>query len=116
MKKFLVTLVAALVLVTGTSLSAQLTYTQFAVAAGSVILDGSNPTTVATGLREIRACTANIIGADWAVVLGSEPTLLTVVPHADRGELRIYAWDNADPPAASTSVGYFVSYICIGIT
>lgn len=114
MKRFLLALVAALVLVAGTSLSAQLTYTQFAVAAGSVILDGSNPTSVTTGLREIRSCTANLITTDADVA--STPVTITIVPHAVRGRLDIYAWTNANPPAASTSVAYYVSYVCVGIT
>ena len=113
-KSLLLGLCALFVLTASVSVSAQLTYSQFAVAAGNVFLDGSNPTSVTTGLSDIRSCTVNVISSTFTPATGGEPVSITVVPHATRGQLDIYAWDTADPPAASTTTLYNVSYICIG--
>ena len=119
MKRFLIALVAALVLVTGTSLSAQLTYTQYAVASGTVVLDGSNPTSVTTGLRAIRSCAVSLMSPNdsastFGSAVGGEPVTLTIETSQVRGRLDIYAWTVSDPPTASTSTAFFVSYFCLG--
>ena len=117
--RYLLPLIAVLVLVTGVGVSAQLTYSQYAVSSGTVVLDGSNPTSVTTGLKAIRHCNVSLMSpndsaSNFGAAGGGEPVSLTVEFSASRGRLDIYAWDDADPPAASTSTAYFVSYFCVG--
>ena len=119
MKKIPLALCALLVLIVPVSLSAQLTYTQFAIATGTVRLDGTNPTSVTTGLRAIRACTVTVMSpsdsaTSFGNTTGGEPVVLSIETSLSPGRLDIYAWDNADPPAASTSSTYFINYFCVG--
>lgn len=88
----------------------------FAVARGEVLLDGANPTSVATGLATVSAAFACI---KLATTPGDDPVLVTVdyAESVAAGQLDIYAWKNngTDPTlVASTNNTVFVSWIAIG--
>lgn len=82
------------------------------VVAGEVTLDGSNPTTVATGLTTIAGASASI---KKTTSPGDDPVALTV--SYSGGTLSIYAWktDGTDPTlVASTDNATVVSYVAVG--
>lgn len=87
------------------------------VAAGEVTLDGTNPTSVATGLATVVAAVACY---KQATVLGDDPNSVTVdyAGLITAGQLDIYAGKNAtgtDPTQiASTSSTAVVSWVAIG--
>lgn len=106
-----ITLVALLSVV---SVSAQLTGP---VVSGTVVLDGSNPSSVTTGLQTLTSC----------VVTAQIPTnpllrwvIFTVQFTPTSGQLDVYAWaptSSSNPTlVASTNVGDRVTYICTGRT
>lgn len=85
--------------------------------AGSTTLDGSNPTTVATGI------TGGIISCNvtfrTSTALGDDPNSLSVThPDATVGDLNIYVWKNAsgtDPTqVASTDSAMVIDWQCSG--
>lgn len=85
--------------------------------AGSTTLDGSNPTTVATGI------TGGIISCNvsfrTSAALGDDPNSLSVThPDATVGNLNIYAWKNTngtDPTqVASTDSAMIIDWQCSG--
>lgn len=82
------------------------------VVSGEVTLDGSNPTTVATGLTTISGAVAVV---KKATSPADDPVALTV--DYSGGNLSIYAWktDGADPTLiASTNNSAVISYIAVG--
>ena len=85
---------------------------------GEVTLDGSNPTSVATGLTKVIAAAVTL---KTAVAPGDDPSWLTAdyggaVP---AGQLDVHAWKNTggtDPTLiASTNNTAIVSWIAFGI-
>lgn len=84
---------------------------------GEITLDGTNPTSVATGLASIVAATASF---KTATALGDDPNALSVDYGGSvaAGQLDIYAWKNTsgtDPTqVASTNNAIVISYIAIG--
>lgn len=84
------------------------------VARGEVVLDGSNPTTVNTGLTSIAAACASIKGTTPP----DDPLIITV-DYAG-GALNIYAWTptagtpDTFPLVASTNNTAVISWIAVG--
>ena len=83
------------------------------MAAGSVVLDGANPTTAATGLTTVSSCTLTPITSS---ALGDNLTALSYT--ATTPTMNIYAWTNTggtDPTlAASTNSTIAVAWMCQG--
>lgn len=83
------------------------------LAAGSVVLDGANPTTAATGLTTVSSCTLTPI---TATALGDNLTALSYT--ATTPTMNIYAWTNTsgtDPTlVASTNSTIAVAWMCQG--
>ncbi|QEX18503.1 hypothetical protein FRZ44_38100 [Hypericibacter terrae] len=86
----------------------------YKIARGSSALDGSNPTTIATGLATIVAAVATLKGTSAP---GDNTSVLTVNYAGSDGNLDIYAWKNtsgSDPTlVASTGTENF-DWIAIG--
>ena len=84
------------------------------IRAGSTYLDGSNPTSVTTGLSALVACDVNFA---TATAPGDDPNSFTVDIHTS-GTLSIYAWKNTsgtDPTqTASTDATAQIRWWCIG--
>lgn len=83
-------------------------------AAGSITLDGTNPSSATTGLATIVACT---VTDNRATAPGDEVSTFTTGTAATAGQLDVYAWVGSatDPTlAASTDSNDVVDYICIG--
>ena len=86
----------------------------YKLARGTATLDGSNPTTVATGLTTIVAAVACI---KKATAPGDDPVAVTVNYSGSDGNLDIYAWkhDGTDPTlVASTNNSATIDWIAIG--
>ena len=85
------------------------------IRAGSVTLDGSNPTSVTTGLSVILACEVEQMAA---ATPNDDPIGFTLDTHAVAGRLDIYAFANAsgtDPTwVASTQSTVLLRWFCIG--
>ena len=85
------------------------------VDAGTVVLDGSNPTSIATGLSAIIACTVQDV---TSTAPGDDPNSFTVITTGTAGQLDIYAWKNAsgtDPTqVASTDSNNLINFVCVG--
>jgi hypothetical protein len=84
------------------------------MAAGSITLDGSNPSSVTTGLTTIVSCS---VIDKRSVAPGDEVSTFTTITAAVAGRLDVYAWVGSatDPTlAASTDADDVVDYICIG--
>lgn len=83
--------------------------------AGSVTLDGSNPTSVTTGLSVIVNCTVDQMAA---ATPNDDPIGFTLDTHAVAGRLDIYAFANAsatDPTwVASTVSTVLMRWMCVG--
>ncbi len=78
-------------------------------ASGSVTLDGSNPTTVATGLNTIQSATATIKKNSTP---GSDPFVITVNFTGSDGNLDIYAWKTDGTLAILTASTNNATTIC----
>lgn len=85
------------------------------IAAGTVTLDGTNPSSVATGLASITACA---LTNKRSTTPALDPTDFTIATAAVAGRLDIYAWK---PTAAgdvtliaSTDNNDTIDYVCIG--
>lgn len=87
----------------------------YKVARGTATLDGSNPTTVATGLTTIVAA---VVGLKSATAPGDDPSWLSHNYTGSDGNLDIYAWKNTggtDPTlVASTNNSATVDWIAVG--
>jgi hypothetical protein len=87
----------------------------YKIARGTATLDGSNPTTVATGLTTIVTAVASLKSA---TAPGDDPSWLSVNYSGSDGNLDIYAWKNTggtDPTlVASTNNAATVDWIAIG--
>lgn len=87
------------------------------VASGEVTLDGSNPTSVTTGLATITAATVSL---KTASALGDDPNAVSCDygGSVTAGQLDIYAWKNTsgtDPTqVASTNNSIVISWIAFG--
>lgn len=85
----------------------------YKLARGAATLDGSNPTTAATGLTTVVACTVE--GPAAAAVPGDDPQ--GAVGFINTTNLDIYAWgtNGTDPtPVASTNNTAVFYWVCIG--
>lgn len=89
------------------------TSTGVRMSAGSVVLDGANPTTAATGLTTVSVCTLTPISAS---ALGDN--LMALSYTATQPTINIYAWTNTsgtDPTlVASTNSTIAVAWMCQG--
>ena len=89
------------------------TSTGVRLAAGTLTLDGSNPSTAATGLTSISACTLTM---NRSAAPGDEVAVLSYT--ASGGTLSAYAWTNTggtDPTlAASTDNNDVIAWMCQG--
>jgi hypothetical protein len=87
----------------------------YKIARGTATLDGSNPTTVATGLTTIVTAVASLKSA---TAPGDDPSWLSINYSGSDGNLDIYAWKNTggtDPTlVASTNNAATVDWIAIG--
>ena len=84
------------------------------VRAGTVALDGSNPTSVTTGLAALAACSAHTT-TDDAPGLG--PISFTILRTAVAGRLDIYAWSatsTSNPTLIASASLRTVEYMCVG--
>ena len=82
--------------------------------AGTTTLDGSNPTSVTTGLSALTACTVHTT-TDDAPGLG--PISFTILRTATAGRLDIYAWaatSASDPTLIASTSTRLVEYVCVG--
>ena len=81
---------------------------------GTVTLDGSNPTSVTTGLSALSACTVHTT-TDDAPALG--PIAFTILRTAVAGRLDIYAWaatSTSNPSLIASTSTRLVEYLCSG--
>lgn len=88
--------------------------TALKIAAGTITLDGSNPSSATTGLAAITACAVTNKRSDTP---GDDPLIFTMATAAVAGRLDVYAWktDGADPTlVASTDNDDTIDYVCIG--
>jgi hypothetical protein len=89
------------------------TATATRTAAGTVTLDGTNPSTAATGLTSIVACSITDVRSDTP---GADPSQFTYT--ISTGSINVYAWkitavDNGTL-AASTDSNDVIGYVCVG--
>jgi hypothetical protein len=86
------------------------------IAFGTVVLGGSNPTVVVTGLATI---VGGLVVSQQATAPGLDPTTFTCAPDATPGSLDIFAWKPTDVthPAlvASTNNAVTVAWVAWGI-
>lgn len=86
----------------------------YKVARGEGTLDGSNPTTIVTGLATVVSFVATLKGTSAP---GVGTSVLTANPNASAGSFDVYAWkptSNADPTlVASTGTEHFY-WVAIG--
>ena len=85
------------------------------VVGGSVPFDGSNPSSVATGLATLTGCSLTIMRS---AAPGLDPFQLTMLLTATAGQLDVYVWkanSSSDPTlVASTNNSNSASYVCTG--
>lgn len=85
----------------------------YKLARGTITLDGSNPSTAASGLTTIISCTVD--GPAAAAIPGDDP--MGAVPFINSTNLDVYAWktDGTDPtPVASTNNAAVFYWTCVG--
>lgn len=85
----------------------------YKVARGTITLDGTNPSSAATGLASIVSCSVD--GPAAAAIPGDDPVDAT--PFINTTTLDIYAWktDGTDPtPVASTNNTAVFYWVCVG--
>lgn len=85
----------------------------YRLARGTITLDGSNPSSAATGLTTVVAC--NVDGPAAAGVPGDDP--MGASPFINSTSIDIYAWgtNGTDPtPVPSTNNSAVFYWICIG--
>ena len=84
------------------------------VRAGTTALDGSNPTSVTTGLSVLAACNVH---QDTSAAPALGPISFTVLRTAVAGRLDIYAWkatSASDPTLVASTSSDTVDYVCFG--
>ena len=84
------------------------------IRAGTTALDGSNPTSVTTGLSVLASCQVH---QDTSVAPGLGPITFTVIRTATAGQLDIYAWkatSASNPTLVASTSSDTVDYTCIG--
>jgi hypothetical protein len=85
------------------------------VASGVLTLDGSNPSSAATGLTSAVNCVVTEFGAPTP---GTDPVIFTVSTTAGNGQLDVYAWKFTNSSTttliASTNSAAQVEWICKG--
>lgn len=84
------------------------------VRAGTTLLDGSNPTSVTTGLAALAACN---VSRTIGTTPGLGPISFTILRTAVAGRLDIYAWAHtsaSDPTLVASTSQDVVEYFCIG--
>ena len=94
--------------------SGTVTLGAFTVVAGEVTLDGSNPTSVTTGLASLTSCA---VTDQKTTTPGDDPVHFTIETTGTAGQLDIYAWGNngSDPTlVASTDNVQQINYLCVG--
>ena len=98
---------------TGHLVAAEDGATASAIRAGSVTLDGSNPTSVTTGLSVILACHADLMAA---ATPSDDPIGFTLDTHAAAGRLDIYAYktDGSDPTWTASTASALLRWFCVG--
>ena len=82
--------------------------------AGTTALDGSNPTSVTTGLSALTACTVHTTTEDAP---GLGPISFTILRTATAGQLDIYAWaatSASNPTLIASTSTRLVEYVCVG--
>jgi hypothetical protein len=87
---------------------------QTRMAYGTIALDGSNPTSVTTGLNSISCATANL---NQSTAPGDATSTLTCTWSG--GTLNIYAWmpvSGTDPTLAASTNTETVSWIAVGVS
>jgi hypothetical protein len=88
---------------------------EYAIARGSVTLDGSNPSSVTTTLTTITSC---VVVDKRSTAPGLDPQMVTTATAAVAGRLDVYAWKATsvtDPTLiASTDADDVIDWICIG--
>lgn len=74
------------------------------VAGGTAALDGSNPTTIVTGLAVVTSFVAVLKGSSAP---GDNTSVLTVNPNATAGSFDVYEWKNTggSDPTLQASTG-----------
>lgn len=88
--------------------------TSGALVAGIVALDGSNPTSVTTGLSVLAGCT---VDRHTATAPGLGASVFTTIVTATAGQLDIYAWQptsSGDATLVASTQPDTVRYVCIG--
>lgn len=89
--------------------------TAWKMAAGTITLDGTNPSSATTGLATIISCQ---VTDKRSTAPGDDPDWLTTATAATAGQLDVYAWKNTggtDPTlVASTNASDTIDYLCIG--
>lgn len=84
------------------------------LARGSSAFDGSNPTTIATGLASVTSFVATLRGASAP---GDNTSVLTVNDNATAGSIDVYAWKNTggtDPTLVASTGTETFDWIAIG--
>ena len=88
--------------------------TSGAVASGSVTLDGSNPTSVTTGLTTLLGC---IVTHQDSAAPGVDPSMFSVLTTATAGRVDIYAWkvtSSSDTTLIASTATDIVQWYCNG--
>lgn len=97
------------------TLATSVTALGWKLAAGTITLDGTNPSSATTGLAVILSCQ---VTDKRSTTPGDDPSWLTTATAATAGQLDVYAWKNTggtDPTlVASTDADDTVDWICIG--
>lgn len=100
---------------TGTVILSKTASVLTAAASGAVVLDGSNPSSVTTGLTTISACS---VIQNTSVTPGLDPASFTIQFTPSAGQLDVYAWKftSASNPTliASTRTDVDVRWGCWG--
>jgi hypothetical protein len=88
--------------------------TSGAIASGTAALDGSNPTSVTTGLSVILACTITL---QDATAPGDDIAVFSVQTTASAGRLDVYAWEytsGTDATLVASNAQDLFQWICNG--
>jgi hypothetical protein len=88
-------------------------HTRYKVASGTVTLDGTNPTSVATGLKTLVSAVATVKATD---ALGDATHSLSVNYGSD-GQLDIYGWmpiSGSDPTLVASTGVEEVDWVAVG--
>ena len=84
------------------------------IRAGTTALDGSNPTSITTGLSALAGC---VVVRDTSVAPGIVATTFTVLRTATAGRLDIYAWSatsSSNPTLIASTAQDTVNWFCTG--